>query len=140
MEERYLDDPELQVELLRKTLKLPEDLITKIVSLNYGKALEHILTVFTVYYPECKIYGWQRNSEIIERHCYTDIDNYNIDFNGMEICESLHKEFDAYCEIMDLILKYIHDWNNKVIEEVLNKFFREENTEKNKEEERYEKR
>ncbi len=121
-----ISDREFQIELLRKTLELPEDLITKIVSLNYGKALEHILTVFTVYYPECKIYGLQRNSEIIERHCYTDIDNYNIDFNGMEICEDLHKEFDAYCEIMDLILKDI-DRHNKILwEEVFKRFFPEE--------------
>lgn len=149
MEERYLDDPDFQIELLRKVLKFPEDLIIKIVSLNHGKALEHILTAFTVYYPKWKEYGTQDNLEIIKGYRYTDIDNYSIGFSGValseyECCygthkvketgENLHKEFDAYCEIMSLILKYIDDRNDKAIEELLNRLFPEEN-EKNKEEE-----
>ena len=115
-------DREFQIELLRSVLKLPEDLITKIVSLAYDEALEHIVDVFTVYDDKTKTFSLETDDKVIKKSCYTNVDSYNVDFNGYylceydsyhspkearEICENLYKEFDAYCEIMDLILKHM---------------------------------
>ena len=117
-----ISDREFQIELLRSVLKLPEDLITKIVSLAYEEALEHIVEVFTVYDVKTKTFSLETDSTRIKKYHYTDIDSYNINFNGYYLCqydiynspeeareirEILYKEFDVYCRIMDLILKYM---------------------------------
>ena len=117
-----ISDREFQIELLRSVLKLPEDLITKIVSLAYDEALEHIIEVFTVYDVKTKTFSLETDSAIIKKYYYTDIDSYNVDFNGYYLCEYdiynspkeaseireiLYKEFDSYCKIMDLILKHM---------------------------------
>lgn len=143
-----ISDREFQIELLRSVLKLPEDLITKIVGLAYEEALEHIIEVFTVYDVKTKTFSRQTDSARIKERHYTDIDSYNINFNGYDLCqydiynspeeareirEILYKEFDAYCEIMDLILKYMDHKKKMILEELMNKFFPEEDTEENKE-------
>ena len=117
-----ISDREFQIELLRSVLKLPEDLITKIVSLAYDEALEHIVEAFTVYDVKTKTFSLETDSTRIKKYYFTDIDSYNVNFNGYYLCEYdiynspeeareireiLYKEFDAYCRIMDLILKYM---------------------------------
>lgn len=117
-----ISDREFQIELLRSVLKLPEDLITKIVSLAYDEALEHIVEAFTVYDVKTKTFSLETDSTRIKKYYFTDIDSYNMNFNGYYLCEYdiynspeeaseireiLYKEFDSYCKIMDLILKYM---------------------------------
>ena len=47
-----ISDREFQIELLRSVLKLPEDLITKIVSLAYDEALELFYKAVIEKHPE----------------------------------------------------------------------------------------
>ena len=78
-----ISDREFQIELLRSVLKLPEDLITKIVGLAYEEALEHIIEVFTVYDVKTKTFSRQTDSARIKERHYTDIDSYNIIYVNM---------------------------------------------------------
>jgi len=73
---------------MRNVLNLPEDLIKKILEMNVEEALSFALLAFLNYDEKTDTYSKETDyDKVVDRGYYTDIDSWNVVFNGYYLCE-----------------------------------------------------